>query len=690
MILKERELIGGRDRLVIERANELKRIEDWLVQNESSTVVLSVSGIGGIGKTTFLSQIEERAHRFGIATARVDGIVSFVNATDFLAHLCRQLGLGDVCATAAIDEMMNQLSRQLFEYKTILLFDHFEEMMPLELFIRTELIPRMPVEGVMMVIASRIGLSMGWRTDPKLITRTERIVLHNFTWQQSIDYIKQAGIEIEDLQQQIGHSTSGYPLGLALAVQSALQEFRNEEDNELFLHEISSDLIREVAPHLNRFVEGLVFLRTSTQDMLSEVLQEEVSLEDFIALGRLSFVRATEKGLVIHDVARTYLLSDLKVRNPQRFDAFLQRTVRALGRMIETATGRWAYDLSQNLVTLCMFTAPGLAFPDASIPMQISTRGLPVCESVMETDVADLHSLIDSGIVAGINVPTLVNRHDLLDLLICNFPESLRVVRHDDGRPAAFATFLPLYKESLFKLPKAIVEVMRENLGKELSKYEQMTLAETDTTLSLISCVPKEAQEYTFFDLLLALKITGWTELALGKRCLLLNTVPEVNTFYLQLGYEHLNPQDINNNAINLFALDFRTKSMGKWLVHLLLGGKAEPMQPVRGISKDMLRSALKYIQNLEMLEQSELAKVLNISGAELHNILIKAISDTPPPEPLSTLMQNILRASFFQSRSSIVSITRSLNIGRTTYYRHLDKALSALLNVIQHQIDLV
>lgn len=675
----------GHRQIVVERHDELRRFDEWFNHRNPATVVCSVSGIGGIGKTTFLGQIAERALGLGIKTIRVDGDLVIANPSQLLLYLCDQAGLNLPAGTECISDMITQLSGWLSEHRAIFLFDHFEAMVSIESFIRTQWIPGLPVNGVMLVFASRAGLSIGWRTDPTLITRITLITLNNLSWQQSLEYAKRAGIARVDWQQRISRETSGYPLALALAVQSALNEIEHEEDHGYSIHEISAGLIREVAPHLNLLLDGLIFLRISTQDVLSHLLQRAVPLADYRDLGRLSFVRVTSKGLAIHDVARAYLLSDLKMRDPQRFDQMFQRAVRILGRMIEAAPRGAAYEATHNLITLCMYARPVFAFPTVPVPMQISARTLPQCKPVVESDVGELHRLMDTGIVGGMAMPEPQGQHELLDLLIRHFPESLRIIRCSDGRPTAFTTLVPLSKEVITLLPTSTVEALQERLGSELSKYERVSAVETDTLISPITTVPLDPQEFTFFDLLLAIKLTGWLELAQGKRCLLFSSIPEVKAFHAQLGYAYLQPQGIRPQPVDVYALDFRTRSMGQWLVSLLLDTKTAPLRqaiPSEDISIDILRSALTNLRHPMLFKPLELARALELSGDELYRILHSALTDTVPPKPLTSMLQNILRLSYVEGMS-VVAIADALKIGRTTYYRYLEKALNALKKVI-------
>ncbi|MCL6445083.1 MAG: hypothetical protein K6T83_16790, partial [Alicyclobacillus sp.] len=515
-------LIDVRTQLIVDRTNEVQPFRDWLSNSRPLTSIWSICGIGGIGKTTFLGQIQASALAQGVPCACVDGHLHFQNMRDVLVYILTQLNIPQIHEQLSLQDMIGCLVNYAVEHKLLILFDHFEEMMPLEPMVRTDLVASLPVTGVLMAFASRQPLPMRWWTDPGLMALMNRVTLGNFTWEQSMDYTRRAGITQANVQQQISRQTSGYPLALAFTVQSLLQQTKCEEMEKLAsMQEISADLIREVVPHLSDLVEGLAFVRTATQDLLSEVLEDDVPTAYFRELGRLSFVRATPTGLVIHDVVRSYLLEDLKVRNPQRFRKLFRKTVEVLGTRVQGASDRVTYVLLHNLITLCAFEASVLAFPHPSISSQISARPLPQCEFMTETDIDGLHGLLETGMVTSAMIPGKLDHHMILDYLIQQYPESLRILRRGDGRPAAFAVFLPLYREVIDTLPRSVLELIQDGLGKELDRYRSISRIDTDTILSLISCVGMDTGEFTFADLLLALKLTGWLELIHGRRCLL-------------------------------------------------------------------------------------------------------------------------------------------------------------------------
>lgn len=83
----------GYGQMVVERQDELGRFDEWFNNGNPATVVCSVSGIGGIGKTTFLGQIAKRARGLGIKTVRVDGDLMIATPSQLLFYVCDQVGL---------------------------------------------------------------------------------------------------------------------------------------------------------------------------------------------------------------------------------------------------------------------------------------------------------------------------------------------------------------------------------------------------------------------------------------------------------------------------------------------------------------------------------------------------------------------------------------------------------------------
>ncbi|GLG02077.1 hypothetical protein Alches_21180 [Alicyclobacillus hesperidum subsp. aegles] len=674
-----------RNPLLITREEELHPFIDWLSEARPGTAIWSVQGIGGIGKTTFLGQIRACARQYGADTVYVDGATGFTNASDLLFYIQTQLQFSDALSMTPLDQLLDQWHERAQFKKTVILFDHFEEMSFLDSFLRREFAPQVPLVNILLVFASRQGLSIGWRTDPNCVMRLRSLVLHPFTWEQSMQYTSEFGIRDLQVQQKISRATAGYPLALAFAVQATEQqdEARFGGDLEAVL-ELSFRMFSEVAPHLSPLVEGLAFLRSATQEMLVELLQVDIPRDHFRDLSRLSFVRTTEMGLVMHDVARTFLLNDLKLRNPQQFDNLFLQAVMVLEKAIQRYPKRLTYQVCHNMATLCTFRPSALVFPHPSMQMILSARALPQCEFLLESDVALLHDMLNQGMASGLFLEDEMDQHQLLHLLVHLSPEGFRIVRNSHGHPLAFAAFVPLCGECLAQLPPHIVDIVRRGLGVDFGQYELAHAAETDTVLNLMSCVANETAEYTFFDLLLALKVSGWAELSQGRRCLLFGSRPEVTAFYTQLRYNPLGASDSAAYAGSaMFALDFRQKSMGRWLASMLLNTEMKEADSTSTPTMDNLREALKALRRPKHMEHSDLAKALGMSSDALMTSLSELLLDKRPTPPLTAELQRVLALTYLGQRQGVFAIARDMNISRSTYYRYLEQAHAALLQVL-------
>jgi hypothetical protein len=657
------------------RDQELGQVEQWMVQRAASAV-FSVQGIGGVGKTTFLSQVEALARKHGVRSIRLDGDADGMRGVDATDVLLQRMGapVGDNVAGRR-----QVLRHHLRMRKTMVLLDHVESSAWQDDVLQTLLVPNFLVEtDLAIVIATRRGLPLRWRIDPALMTRLQILVLDNFTPAQAMEYVRRAGITDVALGRRFARQTAGYPLALAMAVQSALLGYDQSTDGAHAVMEIYSTLIREVSAPLHGLVEGLAFVRFGTQDALAAVLGQEVTAEQYHALGQLSFVRRTDKGLVIHDVARAVLLHDLKVRSPMRFAELFRRTVGVIEAQLMEAP---SYDLTHNLVTLSAHATLALHYPDASLSAQVSPKGLPQSEAFVAKDLGHLHRLIDDGVVA--TAACLGDPHALLETVARHFADSIRVLRREDGVPTGFATFVPLNRQALTALPAAAGTLARGIPDRELQAYAAMSGPSSDTCLSLLSGVARDDDEYTFFDLLLALKVTGWTLIAEGKRCLLLTSDPLVARYYQQLHYQPLCTRSHHGASCDVFALDFRAVPMARWMSSLLLQEAAAVTAVRPDVDGGMVRAALKAVRSPRALEVSDLAEALAVSGAELQRILYDALAASPPPAPLTRPGQQLLSLVYLEPAATAATVARTLYLSRTTYYRYLNASLEQLARAL-------
>ncbi|TWJ22425.1 AAA family ATPase [Micromonospora endolithica] len=133
---------GARRRAFVGRRTELAGYLAALT-GRSVRRVLFVHGPGGIGKSTLLLEMRARARDAGRATLLLDG---------------RELEPTPEAVTAV-------LPTESAGAGTVLLIDGYEQLAPVDGWLRRELIPSLPASGV-VVLAGREPPAPAWRTDP--------------------------------------------------------------------------------------------------------------------------------------------------------------------------------------------------------------------------------------------------------------------------------------------------------------------------------------------------------------------------------------------------------------------------------------------------------------------------------------------------------------------------------------------
>lgn len=96
----------------------------------------------------------------------------------------------------------------------VLLIDTYERLAPLDGWVRTEMLPRLP-STALTVIAGRNPPDPAWRADSAWGDLLRMFSLRNLSPVESREYLQ--AIEVEpSLHKQILHVTHGHPLGLSM------------------------------------------------------------------------------------------------------------------------------------------------------------------------------------------------------------------------------------------------------------------------------------------------------------------------------------------------------------------------------------------------------------------------------------------------------------------------------------------
>ena len=355
-------------RRFVGRSDVLRTIDDFL--NGRHAMVLSVVGIGGIGKSSVLRQAVIRARADGWTTIRTDVNLT-ATALDWLenaagawsaaigppvryAHAKEELhrvtdsmraALSEeehrtgsplsrdaqselvhaVLSTADAELYLNgrrELSRCLADdlgdlrsRRVLITVDTFEKAtQAFEDWLRTELLPELD-DTVRLLIGGQRRLEVGWEVWRPFIQTVE---LSNFTESELRELIEAGAPGIRLDEKQLMKSTGGYPLAASLIVTTSYQA--DDGDFADFRDQSIGRIFRSIPdPDLRELVEVAAGFPLVTLDVLAAATGERVPSALWRALRDLPFVSRGDRGLQVHDVVQRYLITSALEHSPTEF-----------------------------------------------------------------------------------------------------------------------------------------------------------------------------------------------------------------------------------------------------------------------------------------------------------------------------------------------------------------------------------
>ncbi|MEP0547751.1 MAG: ATP-binding protein [Rhodothermales bacterium] len=331
MSLQDR-LRAARHALFVGREEERAVFEHALGSDSLPFHVLYLHGPGGVGKTSLLREFEHLARQSGIPAAYLDA---------------RDLD-------AAPDALRQALSGAgLPAARAVLLLDTYEALHPLDDWLRDELLPTVSEEWI-VVLAGRYAPSAGWRGDLGWQEITRVLPLRNLTPDEGRALLEEQGVPTAE-HDAVLRFTHGHPLALSLVADHCRRKpglpFQVDESPDVvgtlltrFMQEIDDE-----AEHAA--LEAAATVRVVTEGLLADLLERDDTHAAFEWLRGLSFVEASENGLILHDLARETLGADLRWRRPERFAALNHRARAAYTRrLLHTGSER------EQVATLADYT----------------------------------------------------------------------------------------------------------------------------------------------------------------------------------------------------------------------------------------------------------------------------------------------------------------------------------------------
>jgi len=323
-------LAARRRRRFVGRTSEVELFQLALESPDPAFLLLHIHGPPGIGKSSLLDVLAGLAADKGAKVVRLDGRDLVPSPPAVLQAL----------GVLEVPEEEGAIAGLSDDGRLVVLFDTYERLSPLDEWVRTRLLPRLPATAL-TVVAGRTPPDSAWRADPAWRDLLRVVSLRNLSPEESRQYLQACGVD-PDRQEQLVELAHGHPLGLSLLADVVVR------GGEAAADPLTPDLVGTL---LQRFVEivpsGLhrralevcAPARVTTEALLREVLGLEDAHELFTWLRELSFVESGPEGVFPHDLARDALEADLRWRDPEGYRRVFRGVRGHINGRLQTSRG---------------------------------------------------------------------------------------------------------------------------------------------------------------------------------------------------------------------------------------------------------------------------------------------------------------------------------------------------------------
>src|SRR5437660_757965 len=162
--------------LFVGRHRELAAFRQWLLADTQFPELLSISGPGGVGKTTLLRAFRRIALELGTPVTIVDGRDIPATPRGLLAAL-----------TGSRRAVLEEVVARLNQSHPLVLIDTFEELSGLSAYLHDVLLPRLDTR-VKIVVAGRHPPSLTWPRADSWLAMIRPLPLEGLSPRESLEY----------------------------------------------------------------------------------------------------------------------------------------------------------------------------------------------------------------------------------------------------------------------------------------------------------------------------------------------------------------------------------------------------------------------------------------------------------------------------------------------------------------------
>jgi hypothetical protein len=324
-------LASRRRHRFVGRTSEVELFQLALESPDPPFLLLHLHGPPGIGKTSLLDVLAGLAADAGARVVRLDGRDLVPSPSAVLQAL----------GVLEAPDGEGAIARLSDSGRLVVLFDTYERLSPLDDWVRTRLLPRLPATAL-TVVAGRTPPDSAWRADPAWRELLRVVSLRNLSPEESRQYLQACGVDParHDPLVELAH---GHPLGLSLLADVVVRG--GEAATDPLTPDLVGTLLRrfvEIIPsgRHRRALEVCAPARVTTEALLREVLGLEDAHELFTWLRELSFVESGPEGVFPHDLARDALEADLRWRDPEGYRRVFRGVRSHINGRLQTSRGQ--------------------------------------------------------------------------------------------------------------------------------------------------------------------------------------------------------------------------------------------------------------------------------------------------------------------------------------------------------------
>nr|AYQ73472.1 hypothetical protein EAV92_13330 [Cohnella candidum] len=323
------------DYYFVGRNAERLRFRGYLDGQPEKRTLWSISGTGGMGKTTLLAAFRREAERAGAVFLLIDSRDIPHREDEVCRRILTLLEIApekmpgsDGSVSAWTEACIGTLREIAKKRRVILAFDTFEEFSDLEVWLRERLFARL-ADNVLLMTAGRFPLGGAWTVSPAWRERLNPIPLGALSQEESRVYAERCGLPEGEEADRVWRASFGHPLAMSLATAHRTNIGTHAEamDSRAWFHEMADIWLKEVAdPELRLLVEAASLPKRFNARILAAALGvPEIPSAAFDGLIRLSFIRKADQGWAMHDLMRDAVAAYLREREPDRYKALTAR-----------------------------------------------------------------------------------------------------------------------------------------------------------------------------------------------------------------------------------------------------------------------------------------------------------------------------------------------------------------------------